>query len=86
MAALDYFGGAEQVTDPADNIAPVTPNDGTDLTAVTRALIVSVGGTLKVSLRDGSAVTVTVPAGVLPIRVARVWATGTTATGITALW
>ena len=86
MAARNNFGGSEKITDPADNIAPVTPDDGTDLTDVTRGIIIAVGGTVKFTLLDGTAVTVTLPAGQFSIRVARVWATGTTATGITALW
>ena len=84
--ATDDYGVSRKITDPADKIAPVTPADGADLSNVTRALIVAVGGALKVNLRDGTSVTITVPAGVLPISVARVWATGTTATGITAIW
>jgi hypothetical protein len=62
---------------------PVTPSDSTDLAVVTRALIIGTAGTLKVTRIDGTAVTLTVPTGELRIRVVRVWATGTTASGIT---
>lgn len=64
--------------------APVVTSDVTDLPNTTVALIVSVGGTLKVNDEFGVARALTVPAGVLPLRVSRVWATGTAATGITA--
>lgn len=87
MPAIDsHATQGEGLTSPADNVSPVTPNDGTDLTYVTRGLIIATAGTLKISLIDGTAVTITAPVGILPIRVARVWATGTTATGITAMW
>jgi hypothetical protein len=71
---------------PADFALPVTPNDGVDLTFATRYLIVSVGGTLKVDMVGNGTQSLTVPAGVIPLRVTRVWATGTAATGITAIW
>lgn len=74
----------------------VTPADGADLTPSagparpTRGLIVGGAGTLKVTMADGSVVTITVPAAVIGFAqnfaVVRVWATGTTATLITALW
>lgn len=69
----------------SEGFYPVTPDDGNDLAVEARALCITVGGTLSVDRVDGQTVTITVPAGVIPIRVQRVWATGTTATGITAL-
>lgn len=87
MPAVDAFSTtSETLISPADNMAPVTPNDSADLDFITRALMVANAGTLKVTQMNGVAVTITVPAGILPIRVARVWSTGTTATGITAIW
>lgn len=66
---------------------PVTGNDATDLPdGACTQLMVSVGGTLKVNDVNGVTRSLTVPAGVLPIAVLRVWATGTAATGITALY
>lgn len=64
---------------------PVTPSDSADLAVEARALCIAVGGALVVDRLDGNTVTITVPAGVIPIQVQRVRATGTTATGITAL-
>jgi len=77
--------GAQNSNFPASRFFDITPNDSTDLAVTTRALMVAVGGTLKVHDDQGNAHSLTVPAGVLPIRVSRVWATGTDATGITGL-
>ena len=66
-------------------IAAVVPSDTVDLPFVTRALYVSVAGAVKVTMMDGS--TETYPnllAGRHPLRVTRVWQTGTTATGMIA--
>lgn len=67
---------------------PVTPNDAVDLPQTARGLLIAVGGTLKVNTLDGGVANpraLTVPAGVFPCVVTRVWSTGTAATGITAL-
>lgn len=80
---------------PAEPVASaayaVTPNDGADLPSTAFGLYIGTGGTLKVDCghvgSDGERVTVSfaaVAAGFLPLRVRRVWATGTTATGIVA--
>jgi hypothetical protein len=68
--------------------AAVTPADGADLADFASALFVGGAGALKVDTVGGSTVTFTgVAAGsVLRIRVKRVYATGTTATNIAALW
>ena len=74
---------------PAFGAVVVTTNDSTDLTkAPTRALYIGVAGDVKVDMMDGSAGVVfkAAPVGVLPIRVTRVYATGTTATNIVALY
>lgn len=66
----------------------ITPNDGADLDLITRALYVGGAGDVSVILRDdsGAVTLVAVPAGsLLPIRVKRVRATGTTATSIVGL-
>ena len=73
---------------PYDNAAEVTASDSTDLTYVTRALWCATAGVLKVTLLGGSTVVIDHGAHeLLPIRVTRVWATGTVATPkIVALW
>lgn len=61
----------------------ITPADGVDLAMTTRWVAVAVGGTLTVRTRNGQAQTLTLPAGIFPMAVTQVQATGTTATGIT---
>lgn len=72
---------------PAIRGAPVTPNDSTDLAFVTKALYVGGAGTISVDFAEsGTAISFTVVAGaILPFRVKRVRATGTSATNIVAL-
>lgn len=73
------------MTDPYIKAVPVTPHD-TDTITDTDALLISVGGTLKVTMANGDVAMTAVPAGLLPIRVRRVFSAGTAATGITALY
>lgn len=76
---------AAVLSSPITGAVAVTPNDATDLTEVTLALFVSVAGALKVTMQDNSVVTYpTITAGRHHLRVKRVWATGTAATGIIA--
>lgn len=71
---------------PATGGAAVTPSDSADITE-TRGLYIGTAGNLKVTFADGTTATLTsVANGVIPLKVKRVWATGTTATGITALY
>ena len=71
----------------AANAAAVTPSDSKDLTATTRALLVGTAGDVKVTTLGGQTVVIAAaPAGLLPIQATRVWAGGTTATNLTALW
>lgn len=76
----------ESSISPASDFFAVVPDDGNDLPQHIRALSVSVGGAVKVNKRDGSTTTITLPAGTFPaINIARIWATGTTATGLVGL-
>lgn len=78
------IGGLES---PARHIAAVVPNDTTDLTTPSRALCVATAGMLRLTTVAGDEATVFVTAGVpFPVRARRVWATGSTATGVVALW
>jgi len=72
---------------PATRIAAVTPDDGADLPFVARALhVTGTGGPISVVTVDGDEGDVFVPqGGYASIRVRRVRATGTDATGIRAL-
>ena len=72
---------------PSYDAAAVTPSDSTDLTVTSRAIYVGTGGDLRVTAASGSVVTfVNVPEGLLPMRVSRVHASGTTAADIVAVW
>ncbi len=75
-------------TIPGEGAAAVTPNDSTDLTTIARALYVGGAGNVKIDAADGSTVTFSgVLAGsILPVRVARVYSTGTTASNIVAIY
>ncbi len=79
----NYTSGLES---PATLLETVTPNDSTDLATPSRALNVRQSGDVRVTTTAGSTATLFVAAGVcFPVRVTRVWATGTTALGITAM-
>ncbi len=71
---------------PATDAAPVVPDDATDLPDVAIALYIETGGSLTVTTEAGQVRTVQVTDfTILPIAVARVHQTGTTATGVHAL-
>lgn len=77
----------DDLSRPADHAAAVTPSDTEDLTYTARALYIGVSGDVKVLTLGGEAVTFSnVPEGILPVRVERVYSTGTTATSLVALW
>lgn len=84
---VDKFAGFTQTpADPARSIIDVSPSDTTDLSDVTNALNVATPGTVRVTTLDGSVTDVSIAPGyAFPLRVTRVWATGTTATGIRGL-
>jgi hypothetical protein len=72
---------------PATRLLAVVPSDGSDLAFVSRALNVSGSGLIRVTTAGGDIATVHVAAGTaFPIRATRVWQTGTTATGIVAMF
>ena len=72
--------------DPAVSVFEITPNDSSDLNHATTALNVITPGRVRVTTVDGSEGTISIyPGNTVPIRVTRVWHTGTTATGITGL-
>jgi len=72
---------------PATHVQTVTPDDATDLPFVSRALNVAVSGSVRVTTVGDTTQTVYITAGcAFPVRVKRVWATGTTAATIVALY
>lgn len=74
-------------TEPARSASEVTFNDSNQIDP-TRAIYVGSTGNVKVDFVDGSTVTFSsVSAGtLLPIRVNRIYSTGTTATDVIALY
>lgn len=87
MSIDNFQSRPSELDSPASNAAAVTPSDGADLTFQTRSIYVGVAGTISVVMAGGQTVSFTAQAGaLLPIMVDRVRATGTTASGIVALW
>lgn len=82
-----FANHAASLDAPADTAFVITPNDAADLADTTRAIYVGGAGNLAVTMVSGGDVILSaVPAGtVLPLRVRRVKATGTTATAIVGL-
>jgi hypothetical protein len=64
---------------------PITPSDTVTISATTAGIYVGTGGTLQITFLSGETVELTVPAGLAPIVVTQVWATNTTATGLSGL-
>ncbi|GGE26538.1 hypothetical protein SAMN05421774_11264 [Gemmobacter megaterium] len=89
MPPIDMFTySATALADPASAALAITPSDGSDLLMVPRALYCTGAGTVQVTMRaGGDPVILPMLVGTpLPVRVTRVWATGTTATGIVGVW
>ena len=89
MPTNDPFAShARTLNDPVAGGFAITPSDTIDLAFMPRALMVAGGGDVAAVMQDG--MTLTLPAlgaGVIyPIRIRRVLATGTTATGILGLY
>lgn len=70
--------------DPADGVFIITPSDTENLTQATRGLYVGVAGDVKVDMASGDTITFkTLSAGIIhPLRVRKVYSTGTNATDI----
>lgn len=73
----------------AEQASSVVPSDSADLSSgMTRGLYIGGSGDVKVDMADGSTVTfVGLAAGVIhPLRVKRIYTSGTTATNIIAVY
>lgn len=83
----EFESYASGLTAPARTAHAIAPDDANDLGVATRALYVGEPGSLQVQMVSGQTVTfANVQAGVVyPFRVARVMATGTTASGLVGL-
>lgn len=72
---------------PPSRGAMIGPDDNVDLPHATRALNVAGSGAVRLTTIEGDTLTLYITAGVaFPIRAARVFQTGTTASGIVGLW
>lgn len=77
---------SSQLDSPARRAIEVTPDDGNDLAISARCLYIGVSGHIKVQTVDGDVATFNNhPAGYMLVRVKKVFADVTTATGIVAL-
>jgi hypothetical protein len=81
--------GEKYGTDTSEDVFPVTPadaagvTDGTTIRPVVRQVFCTGAGTIKFTTVLGITTTLTVGAGFfLQCAITRVWATGTTATGL----
>ncbi|PCJ09339.1 MAG: hypothetical protein COB16_03920 [Rhodobacteraceae bacterium] len=89
MPATDDFEVyAPGLTSPINDGFDITPDDDADLPNVTRALMVAVGGDVAVVLKGGTTLTLPelAPGVVYQIRISRVLATDTDASGIVGLF
>lgn len=88
MPTDDFGSQADSVSSPSLAPFAITPNDSADLAKIPKALWVGTGGDVAVrGVNNASPVVFrNVPNGfIIPVRVVRVLATGTTATDIVAL-
>ena len=71
----------------AEHSAAVTPSDTVNITTSTWLAFANSGSqTLQVTMDGGEVVQMILPSGMWPIRVKRVWNTGTTVTSIVEFW
>lgn len=84
----DFADHNRSLISPAGNAAALSPDNNVSLPHMTRALYVAGAGDVAVEMASGAHVTFpAVPGGtLLPCRVLRLLAKGTTATGIVGLW
>jgi hypothetical protein len=82
-----FQNSSPSLAGPASHGFAVSPSDSALLAETTRGLYVGSGGTIAALMLSGASVTfVAVPAGsVLPVRLTKIMATGTTASNILAL-
>lgn len=84
--ADSHLNNGPGLESPCERAAAVTPADGADLANTSRALWIGTAGDVKVTTKQGDTVTFVGATGWMPIRAARVWSTGTTASNILAVW
>ena len=84
MSNPGYTAG---ISDPAFDVIVVTPSDTVDLPFLARFIRAGVAGDIKITTAAGNSPTLNFAAGeTRAIRASRIWATGTTATDIEAMY
>lgn len=84
---VDTFDShSTSITAPPSNADAVTPSDSVDLPFVSRAIFIGTPGDLHVLTHGGQDITYKNLSGTKVLRVARVFATGTTASDIIVEW
>jgi len=75
------------ITEAAVDAFEIAPDDANDITFITRGLLVGGNGDVKVTMKGGGIVTFknVADGSLLPIRITRVWLTGTTAIDLIGL-
>lgn len=69
--------------EPVEHAFSIAPSDVANLAQMTRAISTADAAVIDVTMAGGERVQITVAAGVIhPLAVTKVWAAGTTATGI----
>lgn len=88
MPSIDPYARDISQVGPARNAVAVTPSDSADLATVPRAICIAADGNVVLVMSgNGQEVSVAMVAGTLyPLAPTRIKATGTTATGIVAVW
>jgi hypothetical protein len=84
MSAINTYPKTRSISAPIEHAFAISPDNSNELSFSTRGIYVGVSGDLKVDLIGSGTVTfVGLAAGVIhPLRVKKVYATGTTATSI----
>jgi hypothetical protein len=82
-----FQNSSSALSSPASHAFAVTPSDSAVLAETTRAIYVGTTGSIAALMLSGASVSFTaIPAGtVLPLRLTKIMATGTSAGGIVAL-
>lgn len=88
LPQTDPYAGQADISSQGDSWATITPNDTEAgwLTTVPKAIWCDVGGTVTMAGADGNSVQFTLPAGMTVLRPRKIFATGTAATGIKAIY
>jgi hypothetical protein len=81
-----FFYHAASLESPASHAFSITPDNDTDLAYLPRAIYVGGYGSLAIVTPSGETVTFVDASGWMPIRAARVLATGTTATDLVGVY